>query len=222
MFKITPPARLASLMKKGKLYSVDKGEVVVTTDDNQTLYFVKSGYIKRYQISNAGNTYIQSVYGPYEIFPLTFAYELLLNKSIYSGPETYFYEAMCKSELYKIEGQVLVETVKKEPLVYKDLFSVAGDRFQSNIQRLENISLSVYYKRVAHQLWFYANKFSDIKGQHAKLKIPLTQQDLADVLGTTRETVSLCMSELKKKGLIKSGKFITVKNIENLKTEAFK
>jgi CRP/FNR family cyclic AMP-dependent transcriptional regulator len=222
MFRSTPAERLASLMKQGKLYTVDKGEVILSTDDNRSLQMVKTGYIKRYQITNAGNTSVQSIYGPHDIFPLTYAFEILLDKSIYSGPETYYYEAMCKSELYSIEGEALMDAVSKDPMLYKDLFDVSGERFRSNIQQLENISLSVYYKRVAHQLWFYANKFSDKKGNRAKLKIPLTQQDLADVLSTTRETVSLCMSDIKKKGLIKSGKFITVINIEKLKEEAFK
>ena len=182
---------------------------------------VKTGFIKRYLITNSGGISIQSIYGPNDVFSLTFVFKLLFDKNIYGGPETYYYEALTKTSYYNLEGSLLQEAVSKDPLLYKDLLGVAGDRFNSNIQQLENISLSVYYKRVAHQLWYYANKFSERNGNVAHLTIPLTQQDLADVLSTTRETVSLCISDLKKKKLIKSGRYIVINDIEGLRDEAF-
>lgn len=212
---------MADLIRQGRTYTVPKGEIVLSTEDNKSLQMVKEGYIKRYQITNTGNISIQSIYGPKEVFPLTYVFRLLFNKSIYSGPETYYYEAMTRTSLYSLDGGALVEAIKTDPLLYGDLLLVAADRFQSNIHQLENISLGISYTRVAHQLWFFANKFSEKKGDSAKIKIPLTQQDMADVLSTTRETVSLCMSQLRKKKLIKTGKYISVPSIEKLKLEAF-
>jgi len=221
MFRTVVADKLVNLIKEGRSYTVSKGEVILSTEDGKSLQLVKEGYIKRYQITNTGNISIQSIYGPNDIFPLTYVFKLLFNKDIYSGPDTYYYEAMCKTSLCSLDGETLVQAVYADPLLYGDLLLVASERFQSNIQQLENVSLSVYYKRVAHQLWFFANKFSDKTGDTAKIKLPLTQQDLADVLSTTRETVSLCMSELKKKKLIKTGRLIVVPSIKKLQEEAF-
>ena len=221
MFKASASKRLIELLSQGRLRSVAKGEVVTASDDNKSIHLICEGYIKRYQITNSGCISVQSIYGPNDIFPLTRVFKILFDKTLYLGPETQYYEAMCKTSFYELDSTVLLEAIKHDPLLHKDLLNVAGERLRSNIQQLENMSLSVYYKRVAHQLWFYANKFSDKKGNTAKLKVPLTQQDLADVLSTTRETVSLCMSDLKKRGLIKSGKYIVINDMRGLQKEAY-
>ena len=221
MFRTTPTEKLTVLLAQGRRYNVAKGGVVMSSSDNRTLQLVEKGYVKRYQITNSGAYSIQSIYGPLDIFPLTDIFRSILGKNLYEGPETHFYEAMCTARLCKLEISAVLEAIKGEPMIYKDFLAVAAERLQSNIQQLENLSLPMYYNRVAHQLWFFANKFSRREGLSAKIELPLTHQDLADVLSTTRETVSVCMSRLKKHGLIEAGRYIYIPNVEKLKNEAF-
>jgi CRP-like cAMP-binding protein len=221
MFTTTPSQRLTALLKTGRHYNVSKGGVVFNSTDNRTLQLVERGYIKRYQITNNGAYSIQSIYGPHDIFPLTNIIKTLLGKKLYEGPETYFYEAISNARLYRLDLDAVVKAVDQDPLLYRDLLGVAAERLQSNIQQLENLSLPIYYQRVAHQLWFFCNKFSIKDEKGAKLEIPLTHQDLADILSTTRETVSVCMSKLKKEGLIVPGRYLYIPDYEKLKRKAF-
>jgi CRP/FNR family cyclic AMP-dependent transcriptional regulator len=39
-----------------------------------------------------------------------------------------------------------------------------------------------------------------------RIRIPLTHQDIANLVGSSRETASLCLSELKKQGIIETGR----------------
>lgn len=222
MFRPGITERLTSLILNGKSYEARKGDVLLSTDDHRSsIHLIKSGYIKRYQITNSGTLSIQNIYGPNEIFPITNILKVVIERDIYDGPDTYYYEAMGRAKVVKIDEQTLREAVQKDPILYRDLLGIASDRLQTTVQQLENLSLAVYYNRVAHQLWFFANKFSVKDGQKAKLLVPLTHQDIADILSTTRETVSVCMSKLQKKGLVKSGRYLLIPDTEKLKHEAY-
>lgn len=215
--------KLSDLMlAEGKNLRYTKGEVIESSDTGNNLCLIKSGYVKRYLILNNGNIRVQVIYGPNEMFPMTLAYKALLNQQLYSGPEVYYYESLYDTELIVLSIDKFKECIDGNLEYYRDLFSEAGRRLYTNIQRLENLGLPTAYQRVAHEIAFYGTVFSDKKGDMAKLKIPLTQQDLADILSMTRETVSLCMSDLKKLGIIKPGRCLTITSMAKLQEEAFK
>ncbi len=213
---------VAIIISEGKRLSLAKGEVIQSTDTSNNLCLIKSGYVKRYMILNDGNIRVQVIYGPGDIFPLALAFKILLDQDLYAGPEVYYYETMSKAEIIALDKQKLVEYVKADNHLYRDLYAEAGRRLYSNLQLLENIGLPTSYNRVAHEIAFYAKEFGEKRLTGIRIKLPFTQQDLADVLSTTRETVSLCMSELKKKKLIRTGKYLVVRDLEKLKKEAFK
>jgi CRP/FNR family transcriptional regulator, cyclic AMP receptor protein len=214
-------ARLTILIKGGRYRRLPKGQMLQTTDTNQSVCLVKKGYIKRYIITNEGTTSIQGIYGPGYIFPLTYVYKKLFEQQLYSGPETIYYQAMTNVEIYNLDGDRLVEAAEADPAIYKELLSVAGRRFHSNIQQLENLSLKDYYHRVAHQLLYFAREFGVEVPEGVCIKLPLTHQDIADVLSTSRETVSICLGLLRSKKLIKTGRQIIVPNMSNLRDEAY-
>lgn len=214
--------KLKALLLAGRKRSFSKGELVQSSDDaQQHLYLISAGFVKRYLIENNGTLSVQYIEGPGDIFPLTFVFSKLLNQRIYRGPEVYYYEAMSKVELYSIDGEMLIESAKKEPLLYKDLLSSAGERFESNIQLLENQGLRTAYHRVAHQLAYLAHRFGKPTPKGLKVNVPLTQQDVADILSTSRETVSLCIVKLREKGLVNTGSAFVIPNLDNLLKEAY-
>jgi CRP/FNR family transcriptional regulator len=86
---------------------------------------------------------------------------------------------------------------------------------------LENIAMKNAQKRVAHRLAYYARHFGKKEASGARILLPLTHQDVADILSLTRETVSVCMMKLRKQKLIKTGSRIIVPSIDKLEEEAF-
>lgn len=213
---------LTKFLQAAQSTKVEKGEVIETTEHIGRFYLVNKGYIKRYLITNSGNIDIQSFYGPGYFFSLTTAFAGFFGKeAIYSGPEVYYYEAMTDCELSYINIEKVVELTKKNPLLYREVLALSARRIDANIWQIENRSLRNFHRRVAHQLCYFATAFGEKKDGGIKLKIPLTQQDLADTLSTTRETISISMSELKKKGLIKPGRLIFIPSVKKLQEEAF-
>lgn len=211
---------LHKLLLTGKRSKRSKGQIIQTTESQRTVNLVESGYVKRYLISNTGSLGVEVIYGPGDIFPLTLMFKTLFDQDIYEGPEIYFYDAMCETKIYTIDISELSKAVEGNPLLYKDLLSESGRRLHSTLNGLENLALKSSYRRVAHQLVYFAAQFGEQRPSGIKIAVPFTHQDLADVLSLTRETVSTCISKLRDKKLIKTGKYIVVTDLEKLKEEA--
>ncbi len=215
---------LDKLLTMGKKDVLQKGEIFQDTDNKLYMSYIEEGYIKRYSIRNDGSLAVQSIYGPGYYFPLTLAWKIVMDVDIYQGPEIFHYEAMTKTVVRSIDNRTFTEAINSTPLMYKDLFFVAGRRTHSNIQRIENINIATSYKRVAHQLLYFASVFGAKQaGSKMIINLPLTHQDIADVISSTRETVSLAIAELKREKIVKSGagKKIIVLDVEKLKDTAY-
>lgn len=214
-------SKLYKALLSGRMIRVRKNQIFQSTDHRESLTLIKSGFVKRYSITNAGNESIQSIYGPNDIFPLTWIYKTMLGQEIYAGRETFYYETMTDTVVYTINEDVLKKLIEEDPILYKDILHVAGIRFRSNIHNLENISLQNTEKRLAHQLVYYA-KFHGLKTTRGvKILIPLKQKELGSMLDATRETVSVNLKSLREKGLVETGTFITVTNLDELEELAY-
>jgi CRP/FNR family transcriptional regulator len=209
------------LKKQGRLYKLPKRQILQSTEDRQVINLLASGYVKRYLISNDGTKGIQVLYGPGDIFPITLAHKVLLNQAIYEGPEIYFYESMTDIEIYTLNDKALLEAVRRQPGLYRDLMLEAGNRLNSTLQGLENLTLRSSYKRTAHQIWYLADRFGKRQLGGTRIDIPVTHQDLAEILSITRETVTNSMKKLRVKGLIKTGASLVVPDLKKLEEEAF-
>lgn len=215
------PNKLHKLLLGGRHYTADKKQIIHMSDGGPAVNIVVSGYIKRYLILSDGNMGVQIVYGPGDVFSLTQVYKTLFNQSLYSGPEVFYYETLGPAKLSRIDSSELLDAAKRDPMIYADLMQEAGRHLENCVQRLENIELRASSKRLAHQLAFFARHFGSPVTSGIAINVPLTHQDLADILSLTRETVSTNMSDLKKSGLIKSGRYICVQDMKGLERLAY-
>jgi CRP-like cAMP-binding protein len=214
--------RLKSLMLTGKYYFRPKGQVIRSFDDASPINFIKTGYVKRYLITNDGTLSVQSIYGPGYLFPLTAVFIALFDRSIYRGNETYYYEGMTDVEIYSIEQKKLFDACETDPIIYKEILFQAGQRLQSNIHQIENISLKSAHRRVAHQLVYLLEQFGIQTAEGTVLQVNVTHKDIADILNLHRETVSRAMARLRKENVLSDGQAIIVKDMDVLKHFASK
>lgn len=215
---------LQAIFKSGTLLRYYKGATVANTGDGDVIMYAESGYIKRQMISNDGNFYVQIIYGPQDIFSLTRIYQLLLNQEIYDGQEVYYYQALTEAHLYSLDRRSLIKAVESDPVIYKELFSEAGQHLRASVKSLENLGLGTVIARVAHQLAYLAKRFGQpLDDGSIEIQIPLTHHDLASLLSVARESVSRALIRLRMRDLVidKNQQFI-IKNIEELTALAHK
>jgi CRP-like cAMP-binding protein len=213
--------QLLALFSKGRVLRVKKGSTFTSTDEGEDVMYVVRGFVKRYGISTNGALGTQIIYGPQDVFSLTKVYTKLLNQKLYDGPEVFYYETMADSQLYSLSLSTFAAAVEQQPDIYKELFSEAGRHLEACVNQIESNSLPSVYARVAHLLLFMLREYGEQAPKGLELCNPLTHQDIADVLGVTRTTVTLAVVRLRNKGLLLSSRHFTVPDIGKLEAEAY-
>ena len=198
-----------------------RGEAIATTDSISGIFCIRKGFVKRFNIKNDGSISVQGIYGPGDCFGMTALSSLLVRNYTYSGSETYYYEAINDVSVYEIESTILVDKLPTHLELYKDLFTIQSWHSLADVWMLENQGLDNAHKRVAHIICFYLERYGVQISGAWELKVPLIQQDLADILNLTRETVSLAISELKNETFLAKQRKIRVTNREALKKLAY-
>lgn len=177
--------------------------------------------MKRFNIKNDGSISVHGIYGPGDCFGMSALSSLLVKTYIYKGSETYYYEAVSTSVVYEITFAALQKALPQKQELYKDFFIIQSWHGLSDIWRLENQALENANKRVAHIICFYMERYGIYTGKVWQFKVPLIQQDLADILDLSRETVSIAINELKKKKFLRGRRKIDVPDLELLKAYAY-
>lgn len=223
MGQLPIPADIRLLFEGSKIQHIAKGEVLHTSEQSKKLLLIISGFVKRYFIAHEGSLGTQVIYGANDVLPMTVVYEQLFEEfRVYNGPEVYYYETITNVTLCMIDAATLQQKVDANPTLYRALLYNSGLRLQSNIQFLENLRLHGAYSKTAHQLAHLAHKFGTKIDDGIKIQTPLIHQDIADIIGTTRETVTASIIKLREKNLIRTDKrFIVVLNYDGLVREAY-
>lgn len=216
--------KLHQLLRDGRRYSLSKQQMVQSTEDRQVVNIVISGFFRKYLVTNDGSVGVLIVYGPEDIFPITLLHKKLFGRALYKGLETHFYEAMSDAEVCTVDADRLVEAVKQDPQLASDLLEEAGRHLEYCINSLENIAMRNSEKRIAHMICYFARKFGVTTGDGIRIDLPLTHQNLAEVLNITRETVSTNIKGLRDRGLINTknhNSSLIVPELDKLEAEAY-
>jgi CRP-like cAMP-binding protein len=201
------PDRLTAFMeKRGMMETQAKGQVFHAQDFTETLFMLKKGYVKRYQLKKDDQRIIELIYGPGHIFPLSQLYKKLFGVEQNQEDLVYVYQAMTEIEIQRVNDDDVVAELEKDPTLFKDLYYEAGLRLKSNIDRLASNALKDDYMKVAHQLVCLADEFgspAEYQGKPAvRISVPLEPVDMAEQLNISTEVAEAVMISLSRKNLI--------------------
>lgn len=188
-----------------------KGENLIRADDNpQGIFCLTKGYVRQYTISKTGIELTLQILKPITYFPLIWA--------INGAPNIYFYEALTAVEVGRAPKEQVVNFIKDKPAIILELMSKLLGDYAETLSRIEHLVFSDAYRRVISVLLYIAKHFGEEKKQGVIVDHRFTQQDIATLVGIARETASIEMGTLEKKGLIKyidhSMQFTSIADLE--------
>jgi CRP/FNR family transcriptional regulator len=93
-----------------------------------------------------------------------------------------------------------------EPALYLKMAASTGRRLVRLQKRLEQLSRAGVESRIAASLVELADDFGTPLAGGVRLDLPLSQEDLARLAGTTRETCSSTVASFARRGLVKGGR----------------
>jgi len=138
--------------------------------------------------------------------------------AINGTPNVYYFEALTVSEVGRAPGDQVVNFIKDKPAIIFELMSELLEDYAETLTRVEHLVFSDAYRRVISVLLYIAKHFGEKSKEGIIVKHRFTQQDIATLVGVARETASVEMVKLEKKGLIlhvdHSMLFSNIKKIE--------
>lgn len=180
------------------------------------VFFIKKGRVKIYRNDAMGREQIVSLLEEGEMFP-------------HAG---FFRKGTFPANAEVIEDTTMIVTpisdfeailIQKPELCIK-VFRVLGDKIIDLQNRLEEQILHNTYEQIIMLFMrlCHSNGVSDRHGEVYHLTSHFTNKDLANMIGTSRETISRTINQLKKKQIIDfDSQHCFVINYKNLEKEVF-
>ena len=197
--------RLAGLRRSTTLFT--QGQAA------DSIYYVEDGLLKLTRRNEVGGRIILTIRG---------AGHLVGEEALTAGPQTYYTEAdvLTTANIYKIPREVLDRAIASSPEFAAALISYLLERRMALAEKVELLCLH----DVEYRILFYLAQLSSVVKPVADVdgyQLPITQLELADLIGATRETTSTTLNQLERRGLIRlSRRMLTVPSPETLRAAA--
>lgn len=191
--------------------SFSKGETVLYEGQPLTTIFaVKSGFIKVTSLSESGHERILWIAGPTNMVPV----EQLFSTE---GSVRFFYTALTDCVVYKINKKMFLEYIKKSLISMTEAATRMSGHYDDLLIRIDSVGHVNVRNKLIYTLIYLAKRFGtggvvDI----FTLGLKLTHQDIAQMIGSTRETTSIELRKLHLLGCIAYDRDKFVINITKL------
>lgn len=206
--------KLNNFFSKFKKLSFKKGETLLRPGEKPAgVFYLKKGYARLYSLSKNAQELTFIIYRPEDFFPTIWP--------IQGPPLRYYTEALTNMEVYLAPKDEFQKFIKENNEVLFEITNRILTRFAGLLLRMEYSIFGTAYNKVAAIILICAERFGIVEKKDILIQVPLTHQDIANLLGVARETVSIEMEKLQEKSLIDhSGKYLVIKNIQKLKEES--
>jgi CRP-like cAMP-binding protein len=174
---------LLKVVKLGTSQKYKKGNIVVLEQESgAALFVIITGKVKVVRMDEDGREVILSMFGPGEFFG-----EMSLLDGLARSASVI---ATVKSELFMIHRRDFLELLNEFPTVTISLLAELAMRLRKADMQIKSLSLKDAEGRVANVMLILADDVGVFrKGKVEIDDLPL-QQDIANMAGTSRETVS--------------------------------
>jgi CRP/FNR family transcriptional regulator, cyclic AMP receptor protein len=160
-----------------------------------TLYIIVDGQVRVYTINEAGQEMTVRMLKTGEFFG-----ELAL---LDGQPRSASVEAMCSTIALTLHRSTFLHIINAYPSIAASVLEAMAARLRLTTVYAEQMANLPATQRVVRQLLDLATQYGIPDGSVTHIDLHLTQDDLASLSGTTRETVNRVLSNLRDQGLIR-------------------
>lgn len=204
VFQDLTDREMESLNRITTMSTVTKGRVFYRPEEpGEVLFILKEGRVQLYRISPEGKKLVITTLGPHTLFGEMTLLGAKMHNTFAEAVEDCLICVMSRTDLERL--------ILNKPQVALRVLEITGKRLRDAEERLENMAFKGIPARLASLILRLAveQATSDITG--------LTHQDLAESVGTYRETATQVLNDLKSQGLIEIGrKRITILDEDGL------
>ncbi len=214
LFQGVDPESANALAGELEYLDVPKGHTIFSEGDlGDSLYIVMSGKVKVGRRALDGRENMIAVMGPTDLFG-----ELSLFDP---GPRTASAQAVTDAKVARLRQTALRPWITNRPEIAEQLLRVLARRLRRTNDALADLIFTDVPGRVAKNLLQMAKRFGSREGNALRVTHDLTQEELAQLVGASRETVNKALADFAARGWLRTeGKSVVILDPERLARRA--
>ena len=158
------------------------------------LYIIEQGYVRVFSIGRTGQELTLNICGPGEIFG-----ELSILDNQYHSATAITLAQTVVLLLAKTELDLFME---RYPQIERAMIQLLVARLRTTTRHAEAMTFQDVQGRLACEILNLGEKHGQLHSNAIKVDIPLTQGDLATMVGASRESVNKALSALRAQNLV--------------------
>ncbi len=199
LFRGLSPEELAIIVQAAKPHEWQSGEPLFYQEDSATrIFMLVHGQVKLLQNTPDGQQVLLRIIGPGEVIGIVAA----LEDSVY--PATAQAAEPCSGLQW--DGKALRRLMETYPRIALNVIPFLVSRVHELQDRFRELATERVERRVARLLLRLVRQAGKKVPGGVQIDMALTQQDLAEMTGTTLYTVSRILSHWEDQGLVKTGR----------------
>ena len=198
LFRDLPEDILKQIAETSNMRSFEKGRYILTPhDEGELIYFLKEGEVEVYESTAEGKKMIIDILKPGDIF----GYESIASDSGDAVREQ-FIKANKDVVLCIMPKSDFLALLEKKPELALRMIRELSGRLATTESRLRAAAFSNSETRVLQELERLYAQYGEEKEGKRMLTRKFTHEELANLVGTTRETVTRTLARLEKAGRV--------------------
>jgi CRP/FNR family cyclic AMP-dependent transcriptional regulator len=189
-----------------------KGKMILLEESHgESFFIITSGAVKVTRLSDDGREVILAILGESDFFGEMSLLDGAGRSANIVANET--------AIMLTLSRRDFLECLESYPKIAISLLEELAIRLRKSDQQIESLSLSDSEQRIGITLIRLAEELGTIKQGNVFIKNLPFQQDIANMAGTSRETVSRTLKLLENKSLImKENRVLTIFNFDSFRT----
>jgi len=190
-----PPAKLQELVPQVELREIPRRQVIyLPGDPGEQIYFINGGRVKTSKVTRDGKELTLAYRGAGQIFG-----ELAV---IDGSPREEMAEAMKNAIITELPIEILRELLLADAQLCFTFMCEVGKRRKQLETKLEHLVFKDVQAKLAALLLELADEYGQETEDGVQIGLKITHQEMANLIGSTRETISLTLAQFKKKSLL--------------------
>jgi CRP-like cAMP-binding protein len=170
--------------------------VYLPGDPADKIYLLKRGVVKISTLTDEGKEIVLAFLHPGDVFG-----ELAV---VDPSPRDHYAEIHEDALICIFSRNNFLELMKLYPDMAFRVTKLLGLRVRRLSNRVENLLFKSAHARLAQTLLELSNEYGVKDADGILLTLKLSQQELGSLVGLSRESVNLCLSDFKRQGLVES------------------
>jgi CRP/FNR family cyclic AMP-dependent transcriptional regulator len=180
-----------------ELKTYEKGQIILLKDESpKGAYIIQSGLVKTYTITSGGTERLIAIHSKNEDLPIGYAFGIIEKSQ-------FFYEAYSRCTLRIIPREAYLLHLHKNLESFHARHVQLQTMLLSSFERVNALEQSRAIDKIAYTLTYMVEKVGvRLRPHKTRWQLAMTQQEIADLLGLTRETTGIELKKLEMKNLI--------------------